>query len=501
MKAADLIDIIAGMAIPPPSLAPAALKRRNTPKAGCPLWLRHGLRTGLHLALDAGAVAASYAAAYYWRFHSQRWVSAFPVLGPVPSWGAYTHMLYAVVPLWLMIFWYSSRLYNSPWISNADRFLKVAQGCILATLATMTATYIYARLEYSRMMLLLVLPISTVLVSLSQALVLGVDRWIARREAAQPVLLVGGGAVARMVKARIRARHPEAAVLELRELPHGQELARLLAAAPYYEVIVCRSAGDHGRILEAAELCDSHGASFKMLPDLLELRLGEVQLDQSLGLPAYRIQHASMTRVNFAVKRAFDLAFCALIFLVAGLPWLIVAALIKLDSPGPAIYKQKRYGYKGQVFSAYKFRTMVVDAESRIAAVQDRNGHQGGFFKAKDDPRVTKVGKWLRRFSLDEFPQFLNVLKGEMSVVGPRPLAVSTSELAHLMREFGETAKKRMNTLPGITGLWQVSGRNDVSDGQRFALDMFYIEHWSLGLDLEIILKTVPAMFSTKGAY
>ncbi len=490
------------MAISPPREALAvAIEKRAHSKTGCPLWLRHGLRTGLHLALDATAVAVSYKLAYLWRFHASRWVAAFPLLGPIPDWGLYSHILYAVVPLWLMIFWYSSRLYNDPWISDADRFLKIAQGCLLATLATMTATYIYSRLEYSRMMLVMVLPIATVLVSVSQALVLGVDRWISRLEAVRPVLLIGGGAVARMVKARIRSRHPDADIRELRELPLHQELARLLDAAPFHEVIVCRSAGDHGRILDAAELCDSRGASFKMLPDLLELRLGEVQLDQSLGLPAYRIQHASMTRVNFASKRAFDLAFCALIFLVAGLPWLILMALIKLDSPGPAVFKQKRYGYKGQIFLAYKFRTMVEDAESRIASVQYRNGHQGGFFKAKDDPRVTRVGKWLRRFSLDEFPQFINVLKGEMSVVGPRPLAVSTGELSHLMREFGETARKRLNTLPGITGLWQVSGRNDVSDGQRFALDIFYIEHWSLGLDLEIILKTVPAMLSTKGAY
>jgi len=114
---------------------------------------------------------------------------------------------------------------------------------------------------------------------------------------------------------------------------------------------------------------------------------------------------------------------------------------------------------------------------------------------------VTRVGKWLRRFSLDEFPQFLNVILGEMSIVGPRPLALTTGELESLERDFGATAKKRMNILPGITGLWQVSGRSDVSSEQRFALDLFYVEHWSLGLDLEIILKTVPAMCFGKGAY
>jgi exopolysaccharide biosynthesis polyprenyl glycosylphosphotransferase len=241
--------------------------------------------------------------------------------------------------------------------------------------------------------------------------------------------------------------------------------------------------------------------AFKMVPDLVELRLGEVQMDHSLGLPAYRIQHASMTLLNFAAKRAFDISFCLFVFILAGAPWLLAALLIRLDSKGPALYKQKRYGYKGRLFHAYKFRTMVTDAEARIAAVKDLNAQKGAFFKAKDDPRITRVGRWLRRFSLDEFPQFINVLLGEMSVVGPRPLAVTTGEMEALLGQFGETAKKRMNILPGITGLWQVSGRSDVDSAQRFALDMFYIEHWSLGLDLEIILKTVPAMVLGKGAY
>ncbi|MBI4422523.1 MAG: sugar transferase, partial [Elusimicrobia bacterium] len=188
----------------------------------------------------------------------------------------------------------------------------------------------------------------------------------------------------------------------------------------------------------------------------------------------------------------------ALLLAAAALPLAAIALLIRLDSKGPILYRQRRLGFKGQEFEAFKFRTMLLDAEARLADVR---APQGGFFKLKDDPRVTRVGRWLRRFSLDEFPQFLNVLRGEMSVVGPRPLAVATREMDELVREFGPTARKRMNMLPGITGLWQVSGRSDVDSEQRFALDMFYIERWSLGLDLEIILKTVPAMLLGKGAY
>ena len=489
------------MAVSAPEAARPAAPRLRSRRTSLPLWLRDALRTALHLTLDGAAVAASYRLAYLWRFHSARWTAAFPITGVVPEWELYGKLLYAVVPLWLMILWYSSRLYDTPWMSGADRFLKIAKGCFLATVAVLAATYVYSRLEYSRMMLVLVLPTSVALVSASQALVLWVDSRLSRLEDARTVLLVGGGAVAREVKERIRSRHPGAEVRELPELPQAAELESLLADGSLNELILFRSSLPHGRILEAAELCDAHGTAFKMLPDILELRLGEVQMDHSLGLPAYRIQHGSMTAVNFAAKRAFDLGFCLLVFAAAGLPWLLTALLIKLDSKGPALYRQKRYGYKSRVFDAYKFRTMVSDAESRVAAVQALDPQPGAFFKVKDDPRITRVGRWLRRFSLDEFPQFINVLRGEMSVVGPRPLAVASGELEKLAAEFGQTALKRMNILPGITGLWQVSGRSDVSSAQRFALDMFYIEHWSLGLDLEIILKTIPAMILAKGAY
>lgn len=225
-------------------------------------------------------------------------------------------------------------------------------------------------------------------------------------------------------------------------------------------------------------------------------------MDGSLGLPAYRLQHTQMTWTNFAAKRAFDLIFSSVVLLSLSPVFILIAVLIRLDSKGPAFFKQGRIGYRGEPFEALKFRTMILDAESRVDAVKkEANDQEGGFFKAKADPRVTVVGKFLRRFSLDELPQFINVFFGTMSVVGPRPLALTTGEMESLVINFGSTAKKRVNTMPGITGLWQVSGRSDISAEERFKLDMFYIEHWSLGLDLEIILRTVPAMISGKGAY
>lgn len=476
--------------------APPALN----PTAGLPPWLRHALRTACHLLLDSAAVAGAYRLAFWARFESPSFLSLIPLSGSPVEWASYQSLLYAAVPIWLVIL-YSNRLYTASWMSSADRFVQVFKACAIGTGTTLVAAFLYERLAYSRLMLAGVFPVSLVLVCASQALALWIDGWLARWEAAKPVLLVGGGSVAAILKERILARHPGAGIRELDALPPLEELERVLDSGSWYELILLRTKDARERVLAAAEACDARGVGFKMVPDLLEIRMGEVQMDHHLGVPAYRIKHTSLTRANFAAKRAVDIAFSSLLLLATAPLWAVVCLLIKLDSKGPILFTQKRYGHKGKVFHAYKFRTMVADAEKRIADVKAAGPAQGAFFKAKDDPRVTRVGKWLRRFSLDEFPQFLNVLRGEMSVVGPRPLALTTGEVEALQRDFGETAKKRANLLPGITGLWQVSGRSDVSSEQRFALDLFYIEHWSLGLDLEIILKTPYVMLFGTGAY
>ncbi len=467
---------------------------------GLPPWLRHTLRTALHLAFDAAAVAAAYRLAFAARFEWSAFLALVPLSGRPDVWANYQGLLYAAVPIWLFLL-HRNKLYTESWVSLADRFLQIVKACALGTGTILIAAFLYSRLAYSRVLLAGVFPIALVLVCLSQALVLWIDAWLARHESTKPVLLVGGGPVAAILRERIHDRHPGAEIRELESLPPRAELERALDERAFYEMILLRTRDARERVLEAAEACDARGVGFKMVPDLLEIRMGEVQMDHHLGLPAYRIKHASLTRANFLTKRALDAVFAALLLLVTAPLWLVVCLLIKLDSEGPVLFTQERYGFKGRIFSAFKFRTMVADAEKRIADVKGLNDTKGAFFKAKKDPRVTRVGKVLRRFSFDEFPQFLNVLRGEMSVVGPRPLALTTGELEALERDFGETAKKRANLLPGITGLWQVSGRSDVSSEQRFALDLFYIEHWSLGLDLEIILKTPFVMVFGKGAY
>lgn len=484
------------MKTPPASQAP----RPPSPGA-LPAWLRHTLRVSLHLLCDTAALALAFRAAYQLRFHWAWLTERLPIAGTDPGWELYAQILYAIVPLWIAVFWYAGRLYTQSWTSPFDRFIRIAKGTLLGTLATLALTFIFARLTYSRLMILMAAPLATLFVSLTQALVLKLDGWMSAFETTRPLLLIGGGKVAEVIRENVHARHPRVPIHELHTIPSPDGLIEHAKQNGVGEVILLRGGISHATLLELAEACEAAEIGFRLIPDLLELRLGEVQMDDSLGLPAFHLQHTQLTRANFAAKRAFDLLFALAVFAALGLPLLAVALLIRWDSEGPALFKQKRIGLRGKPFEAYKFRTMVLDAEAGLHAVRDRNDQRGGFFKAKTDPRVTRVGRWLRRYSVDEFPQFLNVLLGDMSVVGPRPLALTTGEMEELVRLFGRTARKRTNILPGITGLWQVSGRSDISAEQRFSLDLFYIEHWSLGLDLEIILKTVPAMLSARGAY
>ena len=194
-------------------------------------------------------------------------------------------------------------------------------------------------------------------------------------------------------------------------------------------------------------------------------------------------------------KRAFDFCF-ALAALTAALPILLVAAIaIKATSRGPVFYSSERIGFGGKPFSMLKLRTMVADADKKLESLLDSNECDGHLFKLRNDPRITPVGRVLRRFSIDELPQFINVLRREMSVVGPRPLFRLEAE------EYDSDSQRRLLVKPGITGLWQVNGRSDLSWDDAIRLDLSYVDNWSMAADLVIIAKTSRAVFRHKGAY
>ena len=206
------------------------------------------------------------------------------------------------------------------------------------------------------------------------------------------------------------------------------------------------------------------------------------------------------SRLNYTMKRALDVVLAGLGLLVLSPLMLLVAAMIRLESKGPVLFRQKRLGLTGQPFLMNKFRTMVAEAEGQQTELEARNEAQGGIlFKIRDDPRITPLGRFLRRTSLDELPQLFNILAGQMSVVGPRPLPMRDSALLEELhpREFA----LRLDVLPGLTGPWQVSGRSDVGVGSMFDLDIAYAERWSLRRDLVLILRTCVVVVWRNGAY
>jgi exopolysaccharide biosynthesis polyprenyl glycosylphosphotransferase len=217
-------------------------------------------------------------------------------------------------------------------------------------------------------------------------------------------------------------------------------------------------------------------------------------------LPLRTEEWAPVKNLRFFLKRSVDWVGALLGLLFLSPIMVIVALLIRLDSRGPVLFRQSRRGYRGEVFPLLKFRTMTMDAEQQLGALEQSNESAGGvLFKLRNDPRVTRVGSFLRRYSLDELPQLINVLRGEMSLVGPRPLQLRDSDL--LLKLNPEAYSRRLEVIPGLSGPWQISGRSELSYEDMVELDLEYVENWSLGWDIRIICKTFFVVLLRRGAY
>ncbi|MEE9181764.1 MAG: sugar transferase [candidate division NC10 bacterium] len=247
-------------------------------------------------------------------------------------------------------------------------------------------------------------------------------------------------------------------------------------------------------IEDAVRACEEQGVKTSIALDLYDLAVARPLLSELEGVPMLTYSTTPFPEGKLALKRAIDLIGSALLLVVLSPLLLIIAVAIKLTSSGPVFFRQIRVGLNGRRFSLLKFRSMVADAEQRLHEVAHLNEMNGPVFKARRDPRVTLVGRFLRKTSLDELPQLINVLRGEMSLVGPRPLP--TSEVAN----FERWQMRRLSVRPGLTCLWQVNGRNKIDFEKWMNLDLQYIDNWSLGLDLKILGKTVPAVLFGTGA-
>jgi exopolysaccharide biosynthesis polyprenyl glycosylphosphotransferase len=275
------------------------------------------------------------------------------------------------------------------------------------------------------------------------------------------------------------------------------ELNSVIAHHPVDEVLVALPIDRYRPLVDAiVRQCEEQGIIVRVRTEMFNLQIARSHLDDLQGVPVLTIQSGPSDGWQLVAKRFIDiLASTGLLITLAPL-FAIVTLLIRLDSPGPVFFGQERIGFNKRRFRMLKFRTMVAEADRQQDMLEHLNEAEGPVFKIKNDPRITRVGKFLRRFSIDELPQLFNVLKGDMSLVGPRPLPVRDVDRIDV-----QWHKRRFSIKPGITCLWQVNGRSNIGFDDWVRMDLDYIDKWSLGLDLLILMKTIPAVFRGPGAY
>jgi exopolysaccharide biosynthesis polyprenyl glycosylphosphotransferase len=396
------------------------------------------------------------------------------------------------------------------WVDEMSRIVYATAAGITLMMAV---TFFLQPAPFSRLLLFWALVFIALFIGLSRL----IRRWILgllyrRGIAVDRVLVVGFGETGRGLIRTLLAR-PDLGFEAVGYLDDGthennvgsgriphlgnyMDLEKLLKQKSRLHTVFIALPGEmHREATHLLHICQRHGVRAQAVPDLLQLSLNRVEFNNMAGIPMLGVREVGISRFQRLLKRTLDLT----IITIGGLPALLVMAIIaiaiKWDSPGPVLYSAMRVGRDGKLFKMYKFRSMVEGAEEQKGALQALNEADGPVFKIKNDPRRTRVGRFLRRSSFDELPQIFNVALGQMSLVGPRP------PLLEEVAEYKPWHRQRLSVIGGMTGLWQVSGRSDLTFDELCLLDIYYIENWSLALDLRILLQTVPHFLFGRGAY
>ena len=495
-----------------------------------PHWVIPTIKTALLLA-DSVIAAASFIVAYYVRegsliFQPTR-VSTFAWSARFAPYGAL--LLFVILIRVLALRYYDLYRLRGEFSFFEDG-LRVFKSTAIGSLLIVAAAFLYRggfnyrAFSYARSVFVLDFLIALASFYFVRLLLRSAQSFFRRRGINLiPTLVVGRGPEAAFCIKEMRERPslgyrvigavdsgvPGAEVPALYEgVPVVSDLAGLPEAireSGANEVIIADSDVDGDALFEVMMRCGRRrGIEFRIAPSLFNCLPSKTEVDQIGALPMIRLFREPLSDFARGTKRISDIFIAAITLALLSPFWLLIALLIKFDAKGPAFYAQERVGMDGRIFVVYKFRTMRVDADSEIHREYQRKfiaGHaeanvgdaEEPAYKLRDDPRITRVGRLLRRFSLDEVPQLFNVLRGDMSIVGPRPpipYEVEAYELRH---------RKRLDMKPGLTGLWQVSGRNRLPFEEMVKLDLFYIENWSLLFDLKIILRTVLVMLRGDG--
>lgn len=427
----------------------------------------------------------------------------------------YFGLSFMVTVLWLVALAFG-RLYDLERLTwGSGEFSAVGRSLSMGVIVFIVFTYVIKTPGLSRAWTLLAFSLAVIFVSLGRLVVrFGLQR--ARRSGRflRRTLVVGCNDEGCDI-VRLLARHPETGLgvsgllvsssADLQEtlvvdgpipvLGTAQEVQAVVREHAIDTVIIASTAFSHAVISRVINDLRGTDVSIQISSGLFEILTARVMVREVGGVPLITVRSVSFSPAQHRAKRAFDLLVASAIILVGGPLWVLLMLVIKMESRGPVFYTQQRVGEGGRFFGMYKFRSMCADADARLEDLQAHNEATGPLFKMKDDPRITRVGKWMRKFSIDEFPQLINVMRGEMSLVGPRPPLPAETE------SYTDYDWRRMEVPPGMTGLWQVSGRSSLSFDEMVRLDLFYIENWTVGFDMSLLVRTIPAVLFATGAY
>jgi len=396
-----------------------------------------------------------------------------------------------------------------PWL---DEVYAILNGTTNGAILVIAFFFLTGSPSYSRLIFLYAVVAVVVVLGLGRAVRNAILNLLRKRSiGVDRVLVVGAGETGRTLMRNIVAQ-PElgyqivgyvdddqkkanGAVGRFPGLGSVDDLPAILAKGNVDEVIVTLPWMYHRKILRIIAECARSDIRARIVPDMFQMSMNRVDMDNLSGLPLLSMRQPTISTSGRAIKRALDVLGATFVLLLTS-PFMALAALaIRLDSPGPILFLQERVGKGESRFMVYKFRTMFCDAEQQLERLKGRNEATGPLFKMKRDPRITRVGRVLRRTSIDELPQLYNVLIGDMSLVGPRP------PIPREVAQYQEWHRRRLAVAPGITGLWQVSGRSDLTFDEMVLLDLYYIENWSLFMDVIVLLRTIPQVLFGRGAY
>jgi len=426
-----------------------------------------------------------------------------------------------IVVIWVILFYQTGKYDLTEKISNLSLLMKILKSVTICTVVLMIVAFLSRSENYSRSLIVMLWAISFLILTFMNILSFKVQRWFKNLKVGVENIGIMGYSnqsidlvkkimnIPRMPYhfcGYILSKGYEMSAKELIRqddniIGYTDEIPAIINKYSLDRIIICSASVKNEETLLLARTCEKMGVHLNIVPDIINFISNRITLTDIDNIPLIEIKRPGFTRWDFGVKRIFDLSAILVLGAVLFPLLCLIVVLTKLDSRGPIFYVQKRIGKGSKYFSLYKFRSMSANAARTREGLEGLNEADGYLFKIKNDPRITRIGRFLRRYSLDELPQIFNVLKGEMSIVGPRPLPTADLEKMSRESEYNYWLEERCKVLPGITGLWQINGRSNAKFDELVSYDMYYLENWSLWLDFQILLKTIPVVLSSKGAY